>query len=160
MFRISASAVLLFFVLLTSAEPQGRPAYLPNPKLTPGATRNVNKDEVCRPRQTSLGDDIPMALKRQVFDRYGLGPNAPPGYNVDHLIPVGLGGSHSVENLWPQPLTGEWTHHQKNRLEHKLRQMVCNGEIDLKTAQQEVAADWCAAYKKYVETSGKGRGQG
>jgi len=28
--------------------------------------------------------------------------------------------------------------------------MVRDGQIDLKTAQREIAADWIAAYKKYV----------
>jgi hypothetical protein len=91
-----------------------------------------------------------MSLKRQVFDRYGMGPNAPSGFNVDHLIPVGLGGSNSLDNLWPQPLAGEWSHHRKNKLEDRLRRLVCSGEFDLKIAQKEIAADWVAAYKKYV----------
>ena len=28
--------------------------------------------------------------------------------------------------------------------------MVCSGQLDLKTAQDEIAHDWIAAYKKYV----------
>ena len=28
--------------------------------------------------------------------------------------------------------------------------MICNGQIDMKTAQLEIARDWIAAYKKYV----------
>ena len=41
-------------------------------------------------------------------------------------------------------------YHVKDRLENKLHSMVCKGEIDLKTAQREIATDWIAAYKKYV----------
>ncbi|HWP43581.1 MAG TPA: hypothetical protein VNO14_10125 [Blastocatellia bacterium] len=95
-----------------------------------------------------------MAVKRQVFDRYGLGASA-MGYNVDHLIPERLGGSNDLKNLWPQPLSGEWTYQMKNRLERRLYRMVCSGALDLKTAQREIAADWVAAYKKYVGESGQ-----
>jgi len=38
----------------------------------------------------------------------------------------------------------------KDRLEGKLQQMVCSGQLDLKTAQQAIAANWIEAYKFYV----------
>jgi hypothetical protein len=37
----------------------------------------------------------------------------------------------------------------KDRLENRLHQMVCAGELDLTTAQQAIASDWIAAYKRY-----------
>ena len=33
-----------------------------------------------------------------------------------------------------------------------LRSLVCAGQLDLATAQQEIARDWIAAYKKYFRT--------
>lgn len=71
------------------------------------------------------------------------------GYNVDHLIPISLGGSNSITNLWPQPLSGEWNYTMKNKLERKLYKMVCSGAITLERARQEIAGDWVSAYKKY-----------
>ena len=41
-----------------------------------------------------------------------------------------------------QPLAGEWTYQMKNRLERRLRKMVCSGALDLKVAQQKIARDW------------------
>ena len=38
----------------------------------------------------------------------------------------------------------------KDRLEGKLHELVCTGQLDLKTAQQAIAADWIGAYKFYV----------
>ena len=38
----------------------------------------------------------------------------------------------------------------KDRLEDKLHELVCSGQLDLKTAQQVIAANWIEAYKKYV----------
>ena len=37
-------------------------------------------------------------------------------------------------------------------VEDRLRDMVCKGEIDLSTAQHEIATDWIVAYKKYFHT--------
>ena len=38
----------------------------------------------------------------------------------------------------------------KDALERKLHKLVCAGQLDLKTAQREIASDWIEAYKKYV----------
>ena len=121
----------------------------PNPTLTPGATLDVTRTDVCSSEYTSPADKIPITLKRQTFDRYGLSPGA-VGFNVDHLIPVGLGGSNSPKNLWPQSLSGEWNYYMKNRLERTLRKMVCKEGLALEKAQQEIATDWVGAYKKYI----------
>ena len=149
-------SVILVFTLSGIAMAQGRASYLPNPKLTPGATLNVTKDDVCD-SATDLAHNIPVVLKRQVFDRYSIRPNAAGGYDVDRLIPTGLGGSNAIKNLWPQPFTGEWNHDLKNRLEHRLHKMVCGGALDLKIAQQEIADDWVSAYRKYLGEPGNER---
>jgi hypothetical protein len=122
---------------------------LPNPTLTPGATLNVTREDLCRSEYKSPAGKIPITLKRQTFDRYGLSPDA-VGYNVDHLIPASLGGSNSPKNLWPQSLSGEWNYQMKNRLERTLYKMVCREALALEKAQQEIATDWVTAYKKYI----------
>jgi hypothetical protein len=37
-------------------------------------------------------------------------------------------------------------------LEERLHQLVCDGELDLPTAQRDIATDWIVAYKKYFHT--------
>jgi hypothetical protein len=59
---------------------------------------------------------------------------------VDYLITPALGGSDNVRNFWPA-------------LEDHLRRLVCEGRIDLVTAQSEIAHDWIGAYKKYFQTT-------
>lgn len=59
---------------------------------------------------------LPISLRRRVFDLYGMRAGEPTSYNVDHLIPVSLGGANSVKNLWPQPLAREWSYPNKNRI--------------------------------------------
>lgn len=130
--------------------PQGRPAHLPDPKLTPGDVTDMTKDALCGEGRMTLDDDVSIKMKSRVFDIYGIKADSPVSYNVDHLIPVDLGGSNSIKNLWPQPLSGEWGYVEKNKLERRLRRMVCTGEMDLKKAQEEIARDWVNAYKQYV----------
>jgi hypothetical protein len=38
----------------------------------------------------------------------------------------------------------------KDRLEGKLHELVCIGQLDLKTAQHAIASNWIEAYKSYV----------
>jgi hypothetical protein len=63
-----------------------------------------------------------------------------------------LGGSASIRNLWPQPYFGRaWNAHVKDALEDRLHTLVCSGDLDLSTAQREIATNWVDAYKKYVQ---------
>jgi len=144
-------ALVITFSLFGPARAQQRASHLPNPKLTPGATVKVSKDALCGSWYDTADGSIPISLKVKVFDLYGIRTEKSTPLNVDHLIPVGLGGSNSIENLWPQPLSGEWSYQQKNKLERRLRKMVCKGELDLEKAQQEISTDWVSAYKKYIE---------
>ena len=129
---------------------------LPNPSLTPGAVAAVTSNDLCGSEYRSPDRSISITQKRQAFDRYGLSTRT-GGYNIDHLIPVRLGGSNSPKNLWPQSLAGEWNYHMKNRLERRLHKLVCEKKISLETAQQEISRDWVSAYKKYmVKPASKG----
>ena len=81
-------------------------------------------------------------------------PNAQPrAYEVDYLITPELGGADDIRNLWPEPYSATvWNAHVKDALEDRLHQMVCTGQIDLATAQHDIATDWISAYKRYFHT--------
>jgi len=145
---IAASIIFLFPATFAQQGPQG--GRLPNPSITPGATLKVSKDDLCGPTRKEAEGNIPISLKTKVFQLYKIRTEATAPQNIDHLIPISLGGSNAIENLWPQPLSGEWNYNQKNQLERKLHRMVCKGELDLATAQRDISTDWVSAYKKYV----------
>jgi hypothetical protein len=52
-------------------------------------------------------------------DRRPIGPHEPPcPCEMDHLIPLSLGGSNRQKNLWPQSeITEPWNAHVKDKLE-------------------------------------------
>jgi hypothetical protein len=73
----------------------------PNPALTPGATVLVDQREVCRETSTK-NKDVPVAVRKRVFDEYGIRSADPRAYEVDYLITPALGGADDIHNLWPE----------------------------------------------------------
>jgi hypothetical protein len=95
-----------------------------------------------------------VALQRRVFEEYGIRNAQLDAYEVDYLITPELGGASDIRNLWPQPYSSTvWNARVKDALEQRLHQMVCDGQLDLATAQHDIATNWIAAYKKYFNSS-------
>jgi len=126
----------------------------PNRSLTPGATRQVTMNEVCSvPREEVIGD-VPVSLRQRVLQEYGIMNARPEDYEIDYLIAPHLGGTEDIRNLWPEPYRARvWNAHVKDDLEERHHEMVCSGQLDLATAQHDIATDWIAAYKKYFRTN-------
>lgn len=128
-------------------------AFLPIHSLTPGATKAIGRDQLCGGPEGPEGVTIPDEVAHRVFDQYRIRSPRPGAYEVDYLITPALGGSDDIRNLWPQPYSeGMWNSRVKDALEDHLRAEVCAGRIDLGTAQQEIASDWIAAYRKHFRT--------
>jgi hypothetical protein len=142
--------VLITFLFLSNIFAQQGGSHLPNPNLTPGAALKLTKDDLCGPNRKETHGSLSISVKRKVFEAYKIRTEATTPHNIDHLIPVSLGGSNEIENLWPQPLSGEWSYNQKNQIERRLHKLVCTGQLDLETAQRAISTDWVSAYKKYV----------
>lgn len=125
---------------------------VPNSRLTPGAALLETRRMVCE-SENAKNKMVPVALQRKVFEEYGLTGADPRAYEVDYLITPALGGSDDIHNLWPHSYSAAvWNAQVKDALEDRLRDMVCAGSLDLRSAQEEIAADWIAAYKKYFHT--------
>jgi hypothetical protein len=86
---------------------------------------------------------------------YGPPPGPHPDYEVDHLIPLCLGGADDDANLWSEPRRSielEWSAELKDDLEARLCQLVCAGEMDIGQAQRDIADDWTEAYRRRFAT--------
>ena len=59
---------------------------------------------------------------------------------LDHFIPLELGGSNDAQNLWPEPETS--IPNAKDYVENAARDAVCSGRMKLATAQNAMAMNW------------------
>jgi Putative zinc-finger len=145
-----AVAMLAMLIVYVAAPRHGERA-VPSQELTPGAVRNVATAEVCAANVQPFV--VPVALQRRVFEEYGIRNASLNSYEVDYLITPELGGAADIRNLWPEPYSATvWNAHVKDQLEDRLHQLVCDGQLDLATAQHDISNNWIAAYKKYFHT--------
>lgn len=134
---------------------------LPDPNCTPGAVdaRVTQADigaTICRSGYTSSvrpPESTTEPAKYRSMDAYGAAGSA-GRYEYDHLVPLELGGSSDVRNLWPEPNQGSPSQfdstdsygiNAKDGVEDRLKDAVCAGQVDLAAAQQAIAADWTTA---------------
>ena len=104
------------------------------------------------PGYASSVRDVPDSLKSAVYSRYDV-KWVPYQHEVDHLISLELGGSNDIRNLWPEPYAGRWGARTKDVLENALHELVCSGQLSLRSAQHQEATDWVGAYQRYVGAS-------
>jgi hypothetical protein len=126
--------------------------------INPDVTQENIHTTICVPGFTKTIRPKPYytdKLKLKQIKQFGL-VGTKKDFEEDHLISLELGGHPSdPNNLWPEPWTGDYNAHIKDRLENVLHDMVCSGEISLAQAQHEIASDWVGAYNKYVKKGKK-----
>lgn len=122
----------------------------PNKKLTPGdVIQAATKDDICTPGYSSKIRDVSSSIKLQVYKEYNVSyPQKRGDYEVDHFVPLELGGSNDIKNLWLEPASPTPGFHQKDIVENYLHKKVCDNKIDLKEAQDKIMSDW---YKVYLD---------
>ena len=132
---------------------------LPDPTLTPGsANPNVTLSDICN-GTTKGRRSVTAATRAKVLRDYGVPTVTTDDYELDHLIPLSIGGDNSAANLWPQPAPD---YHRKDRLEVELQRLVCvawrtltpvAAAAVLAQEQKEIADDWVAAEQHYSGTN-------
>ena len=146
-----ASVVLCGLLAAATVQAADQPV-LPDPALTPGAVASTDKNIVCAPGYSKSVRHTPSWLKAKVYRKYGIPRHAGP-YEMDHLIPLGIGGADVEANLWPETRAPQRDNaYDKDRLEFKLYELVCHHGLDIRVAQHDIAANWILAYKKYCPT--------
>jgi hypothetical protein len=124
-------------------------AVIPDPTLTPGAVRTTNLAEICgKGTRKFRGPHDAYAIMLS----YGYPLETRWQYQIDHLIPLELGGADDEKNLWPEPYASpdNWTAARKDALENRLHVLVCEGHLNLQVAQKAFEDDWTAAWQLYV----------
>ena len=101
-----AATVLLTFCALAEASNTVDFPMTPNPEMTTGdycTTQDPNFMEyryiehivVCR-------RNVSSNLKNRIYRAYGVPDQCHSEFTIDHLVPLSMGGSNSVKNLWPE----------------------------------------------------------
>jgi hypothetical protein len=155
--RALRAGLLAAFLLLSAGTAGAAAADLPDSLKTPGAARDITVEELCSTSTRPYRETMEPGEKKEAYHRYGLEGNCdgycsgPEGCEIDHLIPLELGGANDIRNLWPEPFDGTvWNAHVKDRLETFLHRQVCENGLSLRQAQNEIASNWIEAYRRYL----------
>jgi hypothetical protein len=156
LFFLSAILLVLSLVFLWNVSPthaarvscQINGPY-PDASCTPGNVfSDVTTDQVCTPGYTKTVRHVPKSVKDEVYAEYAITSHSSGQYEVDHFIPLELGGSNDISNLWPEPARPQPGFHEKDQVENYLHDQVCSGNRSLSDAQHAIASDWVAVYNQ------------
>lgn len=116
---------------------------------TPGAIfPDATPAEICVPGYTKEVRSVSTKLKKQIYAAYDIAyPQQTGTYELDHLIPLALGGNNSAANLFPEARDPAPGFKEKDIVEVYLYEEMCAGHIPLAAAQVQVATNWVVIYQ-------------
>ncbi|MGN6799802.1 MAG: HNH endonuclease signature motif containing protein [Gaiellaceae bacterium] len=135
---------------------------LPDRRCSPGAySSKLTKRVLCSSSfRTGPIRNVPLAVKHQVEEAYGLKPRSYGStLEIDHIISLELGGSNDPRNLYPERATfadGAPGFHVKDKLENVVHRAVCGGSISLRAAQRQIAGNWELLYQQVMGVEPQG----
>jgi len=128
--RLCALAYAFVVVVFSQAVLAGDPIR-PDPRLTPGAVLTTDTTIVCQHGYSASVRHTSGRMKAAIYREYGV-VHGSGHYEIDHLIPLSIGGADVAANLWPQSHdTQPWNADVKDRLELRLLHLVCHGEVPI-----------------------------
>jgi hypothetical protein len=124
------------------------PFTAPDSLCTPGAFVRKTKTDVCDGQ--TVRPSLPAAERRHIVTAYGVPGWTGANGELDHRVPLALGGVTDHRNVWPEagPLPNP-----KDRLEAVIFRRVCKGlphPMRVRTAVNVFRADWRAGFTYYV----------
>lgn len=123
----------------------------PDEILTPGEIGTNDLNVICYEYYEKLLVKVPDDITKKVYEEYMIKTYTPKEYEIDHFIPLALGGSNNIKNLWPQPITYPG-YKEKDYLQLYLRDQVCNHGMNLTDARMKITGDWYSLYLKIRES--------
>jgi len=123
----------------------------PDSACTPGAVMGISVDVVCN-TSTRGRRAVTTQMKNQVYADYGVTSHPSGAFEIDHFIPLELGGSNDIANLWPEAANPKPGFHEKDKVETALHDEVCKAHtMTLEEAQRVIATDWLTYYNEKVK---------
>jgi hypothetical protein len=129
--------LIIGLLLLTVTTSVSAAISIPNLEITPGklcdtpsAFRYPEGVPYCK-------RDVDSSLKREIFLQYNIDINVigfnRDSYKIDHLIPLCVGGSNDITNLWPQ-------HESAFHVTDPLETLLCKKMAEGKLSQADAVA--------------------
>ena len=123
----------------------------PDNAVTPGVVGSVDSADVCgrvdgqtysqRHRETT------QKMKKEAYATYNVN-KAGREFEVDHRVPLCIGGADDQANLWPQLGFEHPSFHDKDRLETRVCTAVCRARtMSLAEGQAIFLGDWIAGFE-------------
>lgn len=114
------------------------------------AAANAGTGSVCerggtRPLRASRAEL--RRVKREMLAELGLGHEHAVLYQLDHRLPLVLGGGSGRDNLVLQEIGAA---RRKDQIERRLGCLVCAGALDLDDARAAILDDWQAAWWRFM----------
>ena len=121
---------------------------LPDVDCTPGSIfPDATKEQICIMGYTKTVRSVSTNTRKQSYAAYNISyPQERGTYEVDHLIPLALGGNNDIANLWPESAQPTPGFKEKDVVEVYLYEEVCAGRVDLTIAQENIAKNWVVIY--------------
>jgi hypothetical protein len=111
-----------------------------------GSGKTAVASEIIRMAVARGRRNVPDAVRRERFAAYGISWNDRSRYELDHLVPLEIGGSNDSTNLWPEPLKAAA---RKDQVENELHREVCRGAITVEAAQRTFETDWTSSMPRW-----------
>jgi len=122
---------------------------LPDTKCTPGSidpavTQADITSTICKAGWTGKVRPPESRTEHAKYDVAYVAYHIPQSAvsELDHLVPLELGGSNDITNLWPE--VGRQPN-PKDKVENALNRAVCEDRVTLTAAQLAIATDWLTA---------------
>lgn len=147
--RQTLSVLLLLLALTSSAFAREN---VPDPAITPGEVATTDIVLVCQHGYSATVRKTTQDMKRDTYNAYRV-RGSRKHWKIDHLVPLSMGGADSMKNIWPSDFkAGKYNAAAKDRLELKIRDLVCNGTLSVEEGQALFMDDWRDAYDEYCPT--------
>jgi hypothetical protein len=145
---------------------------MPDPRCTPGGVNPTVSIDVLRDRQwrtRSVRNCASSEAQKHAeylwydIEKPRINSNQDQVCELDHLVPLELGGADGLGNIWPEcgpdaVTLNERYFKQKDHVENYLAEEVKAGRMPLREAQRGIAANW-AQYRADAERWCAARGR-
>lgn len=122
--------ILASFVSLQTFAADLQFPYVPDSKMTSGDFCKRSSGDYMG---DAYGEKIPkcnrnvtQSTKLKIYELYGVKKSCQVNYTIDHFIPLSIGGSNSMDNLWPEAKSIK---HLRQNLEMQLFEGVRDGKM-------------------------------